>query len=133
MKNSKFALFTKGIVLLTLFFAAATFTSCKEEEEQPPFKYPEILGEYTGAYSTLTGNYFSEYTYTVSETGETSVKLTPQDNNGVEFEVTLTKNSDTSFYHSNNGNVLNITKDDNGTWSLTFTRLDAGAFSGLKN
>jgi hypothetical protein len=133
-KNHLFSL-TKGLVLLTMILSIS-LTSCKkdDEDEAESFEHPELLGEYTGSFEH--NDFSSEsYTFTVTGVNANTVKITPEDSNGVEFEVSLTELN--GMYVNANNSLGNTTFaispiDSDDIWQLTFNRTNEGIFAGYK-
>ncbi len=92
-------------ILLTL-----VISSCKKEEEQPNYS-KEAEGIFIGVFNYGTFQ-SADYKITIKALIDNNIKVTPEDNNGVEFEEKITKADGIIISYDNKLNISNTTGID---------------------
>jgi len=86
------------------------FNSCKKEEKTPDYA-KEAEGIYQGSFSSGTFQQ-ADYVITIEASFDNEIKVKPEDNNGIEFTVKVTKTDDVIISYDNKLNISNTTGID---------------------
>jgi len=116
----------KLLVVLVMSFSIAVLTSCKKEEEDITV---DVTYTYEGAFDNGNGFQSTDYEVSVTKVNYNTVKITPEDNNGTSFEVTIIPNTTTGAYADSTGEV--VFAESNNVMTLVYHK-NGESFNGVK-
>jgi hypothetical protein len=115
----------KLLVVLVIAFSLAVFTSCTKEDDVTA----TVTQTYVGFFNTTAGFSSTDYKVTVTKVDNTTVKITPEDENGTEFEVAVSLGENGAV----NGAIGQVVfaEDGNGKMVLAYNN-EGEAFGGTE-
>ena len=129
MKNSKQFIRYAFIFMLVISFSNV-ISSCKKEDDTKDLT-TEITANYNGVMLVAPGFQSDDYTVTVTKISNNRIKITPEDNNALSFEVDIKEGSNGAIISDESSIVIQFSSTD---LSYSYVNSDSNQeqFSGTK-